>query len=257
MRWVRDGLHILLVLVYQASYFTAGSKSDTLSLNPIYRRPELKTVFWMHIQKTSSWIGDLLAVWACPEFCNTVIADVKKGGMVATTRPPLPIHVRLGTPTHVHQLSIPGIKVHVRPDIIRSQQESSHNSERDASIPSATADHNRLLENQLDIIEEANSDEVPLEDIGDEGREYLRRMAVSSDWDGENDYFNMFDRYLTNHNILQRGTAMTKSVLMNCSVKFDGYDSGLSTSVYTKLPVLLLDFIDYNYNRRRRMASTI
>lgn len=33
------------------------------------------TVFWMHIQKTSSWIGDLLAVWACPDAAARTLAD--------------------------------------------------------------------------------------------------------------------------------------------------------------------------------------
>jgi hypothetical protein len=34
------------------------------------RRQDLKSIFWMHIQKTSSWLGDFLIVWACPEFCR-------------------------------------------------------------------------------------------------------------------------------------------------------------------------------------------
>jgi hypothetical protein len=29
-----------------------------------------KEIFWMHIEKTSSWIGSLILVWACPKFCR-------------------------------------------------------------------------------------------------------------------------------------------------------------------------------------------
>lgn len=31
-------------------------------------RNGLKTIFWMHIQKTSSWLGNFLLVWSCPDF---------------------------------------------------------------------------------------------------------------------------------------------------------------------------------------------
>lgn len=44
--------------------------SDAVSLPKAYHRDQLKSVYWMHIQKTSSWMGNLIALWACPEFCR-------------------------------------------------------------------------------------------------------------------------------------------------------------------------------------------
>ena len=42
-----------------------------------YHRAGVKSIFWMHIQKTSSWIGNLLAVWACPDYCLYYIKERK------------------------------------------------------------------------------------------------------------------------------------------------------------------------------------
>jgi hypothetical protein len=46
-----------------------------------------RVLFWMHIQKTSSWLNNFLAVWDCPDFCrdflienNLLPSDVEEGG---------------------------------------------------------------------------------------------------------------------------------------------------------------------------------
>lgn len=34
-----------------------------------------RTLFWMHIQKTSSWLNNFLVVWACPTFCRDYLKE--------------------------------------------------------------------------------------------------------------------------------------------------------------------------------------
>jgi len=131
---------ILLVLLLWA---IVNGKSDHDSIDSKYYRNDHKIVFWMHIEKTSSWMGDLMAVWACPQFCLTVIQDIK-----------------------------------------------------DRSIIDPSVKNNQITNVSL------------------------------NDWDGNNDYFNMFDNYLKNHRLAPSNNMMAASAIMNCSVSFDGYESG-------------------------------
>lgn len=42
--------------------------------DPRHYRPHLKDIFWLHIEKTSSWIDNLLAVWACPDAAKMIFS---------------------------------------------------------------------------------------------------------------------------------------------------------------------------------------
>lgn len=64
---------VLMFGIIAITLSIAISNSDVENIKAKYRRDDKKTVFWMHIQKTSSWMGDLLAVWACPDFCNKIV----------------------------------------------------------------------------------------------------------------------------------------------------------------------------------------
>lgn len=66
---------VLAVLALLALNFECDGKSDFISVDPRYIRHDRRSIFWMHIQKTSSWIGNFLAVWACPNFCLEMLLD--------------------------------------------------------------------------------------------------------------------------------------------------------------------------------------
>ena len=53
-------LLLQLIMVLSSSVVVNGHAMDQHRVQP------LKRIFWMHIQKTSSWIGDLLLRWSCP-----------------------------------------------------------------------------------------------------------------------------------------------------------------------------------------------
>jgi hypothetical protein len=68
-------LTFLLIIIIQTARGTTNHYHESIFNPSTYvdipnrPRPWLKTIFWMHIQKTSSWLGNFLLVWSCPSFC--------------------------------------------------------------------------------------------------------------------------------------------------------------------------------------------
>lgn len=58
----------------QKSLQISSSVSTEPCLNMTTHMPN-RTLFWMHIQKTSSWLNNFLVVWACPNFCRDYLLE--------------------------------------------------------------------------------------------------------------------------------------------------------------------------------------
>lgn len=52
-------------------------------LSPAIEVKPLKKIFWMHIQKTSSWIGDLILRWSCPDIDDGFIVNPEEKNFLA------------------------------------------------------------------------------------------------------------------------------------------------------------------------------
>lgn len=68
----------VIICLHITTFLTSvHAKSDVLKIDRRFYRPDKSEVFWMHIQKTSAWLDNFLAVWACPTFSKFIYGKYK------------------------------------------------------------------------------------------------------------------------------------------------------------------------------------